>query len=340
MHSLLVVVLADDVSPAVDYNSNSYWKKIFPDAPFSIISDNSIAKPIDTALDSFIWRSNFIFSWWIKQKRQYVYNLVDDIRALADMPVHVGTLKEKLTVVIPVSPWKSHPDTFILETTIESVRKHLPDCEIIVTFDGVRSEQQDRFNDYQEFVRRMLWKINTEYKNVLPLVFEKHSHQVKMMREALKYIRTESVIYVEGDSPLYTDRDIDWNEITGLISRGDAEIIRLYNKDEIPDVHEYLMYHEHDLENNGDKYIATSQWSQQPHIVRADTYRQIINEYFTENSICFIEDKFYYIIVNDAQKGKWDKWRMFIYIPNDKKPRSYHLDGRAGGEKYDDKKLS
>lgn len=333
------IPIADDTSPAVDYDSNGYWKRIFPDAPFSIISGREIAGSIDKSLKRFNLHENNTFAWWMKQKRQYVYNLTDDIRALADMPAHVESLKDKITVIIPVSPWKSHPDTSILETTIKSIRAHLPDSEIIITFDGVRSEQKDRFNDYQEFVKKMLWKINTEYTNVLPLFFMTHSHQVKMMREALKYVRTESVIYVEGDSPLYEDREIDWDYISVLISRRDANIIRLYNKDEIPEVHEYLMHHDIDATNGDDLYVATSQWSQQPHIVRTDTYREIINNYFSEKSICFIEDKIYYPIANDGQNGNWEKWKMYIYIPKDKKPRSYHLDGRSGAEKYDDRQV-
>lgn len=333
------IPIADDTSPAVDYDSNGYWKRIFPDAPFPTISGREIAGSIDRSLKRYNLHSNNVFSWWMKQKRQYVYNLTDDVRALADMPAHVDTLKDKITVIIPVSPWKSHPDTSILETTIKSVRAHLPESEIIITFDGVRSEQKDRFDDYQEFVKKMLWKINAEYDNVLPLFFMSHSHQAKMMREALKYIRTESVLYVEGDSPLYEDRKIDWNKITSLINKQDANIIRLYNKEEIPDVHEYLMYHEHDIKDGEDTYIATSQWSQQPHIVRADTYREIIDKYFTDKSICFIEDKIYYPIANDGKDGKWSKWKMYIYIPHDKKPRSYHLDGRSGEEKYDNKQV-
>lgn len=335
------IPIADDISPDIDYDSTGYWNKVLPNAPFPTLKNNKIASLIDKALNNFPQYSNDVFSWWIKQKRQFSYDLIDDIRSIADKPAHVTTLKDKMTVIIPVSPWKSHPDTSILETTIASARSHFPDSEIIITFDGVRKEQEDRFDDYQEFVKRMLWKINVEYDNILPLVFKKHAHQVKMMREALKYVRTQSVIYIEGDSPLYEDRPIDWNTITDLIAQDNANIIRLYNKEAIPVEHEYLMYPEENWlsVHNDDVYVATSQWSQQPHIVRADTYREIIDKYFTEKSICFIEDKFYYNIVGESKAGLWNRWKMFIYIPEDKKPRSYHLDGRSGGDKYDDKQV-
>lgn len=332
------IPIADDISPAEGYDSRGYWKRIFPDAPFPILSNSNVREAIDVARTNYQQRANTVFAWWIGQKRRYSYDLVDDIRALSNNPVKVNTIKEKVTIIIPVSPWKSNPDTKILETTIKSVRNHFPECEIIITFDGVRKEQEDKFEPYQKFIKRMLWKINVENSNILPLVFESHAHQSGMMREALKHVRTESVLYVEGDSPLH-DRYIDWQNITSLISKGEANIIRLYNKDEIPEPHEYLMHHDKDLRVGEDEYIGTSQWSQQPHIARADTYRYIMNEYFTDKSRCFIEDRFYYIIVGEISDGKWGKWKMFIYLPKDRQPRSYHLDGRDGEEKYDDKQI-
>lgn len=332
------IPIADDVSPAYEYDSRGYWNRIFPDAPFSILSDNNVSSLIDKAKNNYQQKANMIFAWWIGQKRKYAYELVDDIRALSDNPVKVNSLKEKVTIIVPVSPWKDNPDTTKIETTIKSIRSHFPKSEIIVTFDGVREEQQEKFEAYQEFIKRMLWKINVDNNNILPLVFEKHAHQSGMMREALKYVRTESVLYVEGDSPLH-DREINWKNITNLLSEDKARIIRLYNKEEIPEPHEYLMYHARDLKIDGDDYVGTSQWSQQPHIVRTDTYRYIMDEYFTDESRCFIEDRFYYIIVGEINDGKWDKWRFFIYLPEDRQPRSYHLDGRDGEEKYDDKQI-
>ena len=65
---------------------------------------------------------------------------------------------DNLTAIIPTSPIKSHPDTSIIEETIKSIRHHLPDSEIIVTFDGVREEQEDLLEEYTEFKKQMLWK--------------------------------------------------------------------------------------------------------------------------------------------------------------------------------------
>lgn len=330
------IPIPDDVSPS--YDSKGYWDMIFPDAPFKILRGDNIAKIIDEALENYDALSNQVFAWWIGKKREYVYNLHEDIESLSGITTH-RSLKSRISVMIPVSPWKSHPSTYILDETIRNVRAHLPDSEIIITFDGVREEQTDMTDDYNGFIREMLWKINNlpEYRNILPLVFDEHSHQVKMARAGLKHIKTRSFLYLEGDSPLYPDRRINWDGILTEIENDDARIVRLYNKEFIPPEHEYLMEYERNKEIDGDELIGTQQWSQQPHIANTKVYEQMLDQHFSPDAIGFIEDHIYYIVVGDCVNGNWDKWKMFIWLPFDEEPRSYHLDGRSGGEKFDDK---
>lgn len=339
-----VIPIADDISPA--YNSKGYWAKLFPDTPMPILGDDDIHSIISTELDNFNWRSIQIYAWWQQQKREYAYQLRDDVLFLklsrggyvekkslksTDVPV-----SDRITAIIPVSPWASHPDTLILEETIRNTQTQLPGAEIIVTFDGVREEQEDRRADYEAFVKKMLRKMNFEYDNVLPIVFKEHTHQVGMAREALKYVKTETIIYIEGDSPLYTDRLIEWDELIKDIEWGDANVIRLYNKEVIPPEHEYLMHHEFDVPRLN--LIATSQWSQQPHLASTNFYREIVDKYFTSEAKCFVEERMYYIIASESRNGQWSKWRMFIYKP-DNLPRSYHLDGREGASNFYEKQV-
>jgi hypothetical protein len=327
------IPIADDLSPR--YDSKGYWARLFPDTPMPILGDDDIAAIISTELANYPQRRNQIFAWWQQQKRQYAYDLVEDLNYLTgNTASSYESLKDRVTVVVPVSPWKSHPDTAKLEETITNVRAHLPESEIIVTFDGVREEQMDRYDDYQEFVIRMLHKMNNEYTNVLPIVFTEHSHQAKMAHDAMQHVKTRSILYNEGDSPLYPSREIEWDALLDAIETARANVIRLYNKEEIPPEHDYLMHHEHDIP--GLSLVGTSQWSQQPHIADSNFYRQILDfstGYFTENAKCFIEERMYYIIVAESRNGQWEKWRMFIYKP-DNLPRSYHVDGREGESNF------
>jgi hypothetical protein len=95
-----------------------------------------------------------------------------------------------ITVVVPVSPIKSHPETTIIEETLDSVRHHLPDAEIILTCDGVRREQEGRRADYEEHLRRLVWLADHKYGHTLPIIFDDHRHQTGMMRSMIDEIQT------------------------------------------------------------------------------------------------------------------------------------------------------
>ena len=330
------IPIADDVSPR--YDSKGYWRKLFPDAPFPILEDDDVCSLIDEAHEDYQNKANHILAWWIAQKRRYAYELVEDIRSLADLP-DSDEVKDKITIVMPVSPWKSHPSTEVLDASLASARAQLPDAEIIVTFDGVREEQKDKTEAYQEFIKRALWKINTEHKNVLPILFDEHEHQSGMMKEALKHIKTEYVLYLEGDMSFYDDRLVPWAEFIDVLDSGKANILRIHFEATIPEPHEYLMLHDRDFTIGGNSYVGTFQWSQRPHLMRTDLYKDIMDNYFSPEAKCFIEDKFYGSMITEHQNGNWDKWKMFIFLPESGLNMAYHLDGRDGETKYDDRQI-
>lgn len=238
-----------------------------------------------------------------------------------------------ITAVIPVSPIKSHPEIGILTETLDSIRHHLPDAEMIVTFDGVREEQEDRRGDYEEATRRTLWQLDHHYGNSLPLIFEVHEHQTGMMRRTLTEITTELILYVEQDTPLVTDEPIDWAAITDFVLSGQSNVVRLHHEGVIPAAHDHMM-HGH----NG-AFIQTSQWSQRPHIASTAYYRRIMETNFSPLSRSFIEDKMHGVVDTayrrDGMAG-WHQHRIHIWDPGTgNMKRSYHTDGRAGEPKWD-----
>ena len=242
-----------------------------------------------------------------------------------------------ITAIVPVSPIKSHPDTSILETTIESVRHHLPDAEIILTFDGVRPEQEHRRADYEEFIRRTLWLADHKWGNVCPLVFEDHQHQTGMMRAALEEIKTPLLFYVEHDTPLVTDREIGWDEVRWHTTNGTANLIRFHHEVTIPPEHSHLMH------GTYRGLIRTSQWSQRPHVASVAYYRRLMESHFTPESKCFIEDVMHSVL-SEAHKldgiPGWQQHRTFLYAIYPTNLRyTYHLDGRAGEDKFDDTQI-
>lgn len=243
-----------------------------------------------------------------------------------------------ITVVVPVSVIPSHPDTHILDETLDSIRHHLPDAEIMLMFDGVRKEQQHRTPVYDEFVRRALWRADKHYRNCAPFVFDEHLHQVGMLRRVLDEIRTPLLMFVEQDTPLVTDQPIDWAAITDFIQSGQSNLVRLMHEAHVQPEHQH-MCHGWD----GFTMLRTSQWSQRPHIASAAYYRRILDAHFTPEAKCFIEDVMHGVVDNayrvDGMSG-WLQHRLHLYMPSkENSKRSWHLDGRAGEAKYDAKQI-
>lgn len=235
--------------------------------------------------------------------------------------------KNDVTIVIPTSILPSHPDTKILDETIESVRFHFPKNEIILQIDGLRYERENRKDDYDEFKNRVLWKCLHEWENVLPIIFDKHSHQTTMMKQSINEIKTSAMLYVEGDTPLITDAEINWEECLDMLECGKAKTIRFHFEAFIPEPHQYLMF-----EKEGN-FLQTVQWSQRPHLSLVEYYRNIVLPYCTEKT--FIEDRFHGKVQDDG----WDDHKLWIYHPEGNIKRSYHLDGRAGTRKFTDDDL-
>ena len=240
--------------------------------------------------------------------------------------------KRDVTVVLATSVIPDHPSTTMIEQTIKDIRFHFPDNEIIMQIDGLREEQIGRKKDYDEYKNRILWKCLHEYKNILPIIFDKHSHQTTMMKKTIGIIDTSVMLYVEGDAPLTTDNDIDWQKCLDMLEYDKANTIRFHFEASVPEPHKHLMF---GLE---DGFMKTAQWSQRPHLSTVKYYKEVVLPFSDEKT--FIEDRFHGKIQDDclpentfSQEG-WEKHKLWIYHPEGHIKRSYHLDGRQGTRKF------
>lgn len=312
---------------AVPIPTNTDWHlSVFGGVPFPVIDKFAqVNGYIDYAVARYPVLNNEVQMWWLQLKRKIKNELLHS--------------KNDVTVMIPVSPIKSHPSIEIINETIGTIRTHLPDAEIIVTFDGVREEQEDRRDDYEEFKRRFLWECyhNPLYKNILPINFTEHMHQVKMAREALEYVNTDLVLYCEQDTPLTPDVAIDWQKCMKFIRSGEANMIRFHFEASVPEPHKHMMIGEVE-----DGFLRTAQWSQRPHLISKAYFERVLNSYFSANAVCFIEDKMHGVVheawVVNGMQG-WFEHRVWIYHPDGNIKRSYHTDGRAGEKKWDESQL-
>lgn len=240
----------------------------------------------------------------------------------------------EITVVIPTSPIRRHPDTSLIEQTISDIRAHLPDSEIIIGFDGIRHEQEYLRGQYDEFKSRMLWRCLHKYRNVLPIVYDAHMHQSGMMLDWLDRVRTPLLLYVESDTPLTPDRPIDWEKCVNYIYTGRANTIRFHFENVIPEEHHDLMLGSPDKHG----FLRTVQWSQRPHLSSLVYYRDEVMRHFPATARTFIEDVFHGVVYNDwVNHGRigYNKHRLVIYHPPEGNiQRSYNLDGRGDEPKY------
>lgn len=254
-----------------------------------------------------------------------------------------------LTVVIPVSPIVSHPDTAVLEETLNSVRHHLPDVEILLTLDGVRPEHEHRRDAYEEFIRRALWRADHHYGNIAPFIFDEHQHQSGMLRGVLDEVTTPLLMYVEQDTPLVTDEPIDFSAIARFVLGDGSNLVRLHHEAVVPAEHEHMMHGTlrhtvvaEDGTETAAEFIRTSQWSQRPHIALKAFYRRIMTDHFTPASHAFIEERMHGVVDNAYRRDGihgWEQYRLHIYNPGPNLKRSYHIDGRQGEPRYDEQQV-
>lgn len=294
----------------------NYWQWFYDDSPpFPIVSNfDGWKEALEFGVTNYPDLNNKCQAWWYQQK----WKLKDDIAE-----------HQAITVVIPVSPIKSHPSTAILDETIASIKHHMPTAKIIVSFDGVREEQGDLAIAYGEHIRAVLYK----HRDIYPVIFGEHRHQVGMMKHLLdEHITTPYVMYVEQDTPLEKD-PIHWGSILDLLEEGTANLVRFHHESSIPPDHKHMML------RSFDDFTQTVQWSQRPHVATTAFYRQVMS-LFSPDAKCFIEDFIHGVVWNAYLKdGKlaYNQWRLYIYTPEGNIRRSYHTDGRQGAEKYDDR---
>ena len=326
------VPIADTQTSTEDWAG--FWEWLFEEpVPFPTVSNwESLPGYIKDCLEKYPKINNTIQSWWMRYKNKMWRTLVSDSNEVG------GNLStQDITVIIPVSPIPSNPDTFIVDEAIANVRHHLPKAEIIVTFDGVRTEQEDRTDAYHEHIRRFLWKHSGDL-NIVPYIYEKHMHQIGMARDIIDKINTPLVMYVEQDTPIVIDETIDWGEVCGLILSGKSNLVRFHFEAIIPKEHKHLM-----IGKPEGGFLKTVQWSQRPHVASTAFYKRILSENFSGKSRCFIEDLMHGRVMNDWNRygvQGWNQWKLHIYHPEGGNiKRSYHTDGRAGANKFDEKQI-
>ncbi len=313
-----------------------YWSLLWPDHPLRTTTDWRTFPDVLADID---WptESTRAWSWWQQQKRRYAYALDADVRAAARLPALAGSgsPSDAITVIVTTSPVTMHPRTDDIECTIDSVRAHLPDAEVIVVADGVRPEQEHLRARYAEYLHRLCWVTNFHYRNVVPLVLDEWVHQANAVRAALALVTTPLVLFMEHDTPL-KETPIQWAELCALIESGEANSVRFHHEDRIHPEHEGLMVDHETRDVVGVPVRRTMTWWQRPHLASTEFYRGVLDRFPTECR-SMIEDFMYGVVSSahvDRGDAAWDDWRLYVYTPDGGMQRSWHLDSRGDEPKY------
>jgi hypothetical protein len=247
-------------------------------------------------------------------------------------------LQDYITILMPTSPIPGHPSTELIENTIREIRKYpeLALCKIIIMADGVREEQRDREEAYRAYKRELGRK--TLCPECLPgcwlMEFQEHTHQASMTKQALKSVTTPLIFFVEHDT--HPGGEIDWQACVNALSTQSVNYIRFHIHDRILPEHENL-YGQMAVVKEC-PLVRTAQWSQRPHLARADWYRWLLETYFGVRAKTMIEDLIYGVIYNRVLELKLDtieQWGLWVYQPSETDMlRSFHSCGRGSDRKF------
>lgn len=304
-------------------DGGDYWNYLFGEqVPFPIINDwSEVRHIISNNMPNWLPLSNKVFAWWQLYKCKMKRKLQEDIRAVSGS--YPSYCDEDLTVIMSTSSIPSHPSTEMIERTIASVRDRLPNVEIFLTIDGFNKDSSDNKDNYNEYIRRLLWKLNNKYENIVPILMEKFSHQTTMTKEAFKYVNTPTILYVEHDTPL--ENNIPFDNLVEVIKSGNANAIRLNHFDRVIEEHKYLQLDNAEpIEVLGVPLIRSIQWSQRPHLVSTEYYKKCSVKYWKDRM--FIEHCMYGVVVHEP----FEYHKLHIYAPSGETGmyRSGNLNGR------------
>jgi len=316
------VPLADASTPQrVD---DGFWAKLFTDPPFPIIRDwHRAPMVINEIVEGWPHIANKTQAWYTRYRRSWAAKLTDTMRDLTGV-----NESEQVTVLVPTSPIPEHPETSIIENTIQSIRDRFPAEDIRIMVDGVRPEQHRYTEAYQEYTRRLLWLAHNEWYNVQVTVHDTHKHQAWMCREELATVATPLLLYVEHDTPLYNDWPVT-RLVRPLLDKT-AYLVRLNHEHMLQPDHAHLLVGGDTTPLNGLPYRRTIQWSQRPHLARVDEYTRWLNDWFKPGERSMIEDRMHSVV----QRFPWERFRIFLYTPEGNMQRSIHTDGRGEDPKW------
>ena len=245
-----------------------------------------------------------------------------------------GKMEQLLTIVITTSPIPTHPNTNIIESTIDSLMniKEIKNCKIIITFDGCNDERFNvRYEQYKININELI-KNKYEFRNVICVYADEYVHQTNTIRNSMKYINTPFMFVIEHDWLIFGD--IKFREIISVMNMykkiikcvrlnylsGYMYSNKLYPPFVVPEP----------IDFNGVKLIYTDKWSCHPHISHKDSY-EFYFHFISDKTRCYMEEILYGMEYTRIQINHLNFYEFGTWIygePSDNMLHIRHIDGR------------
>lgn len=307
---------------------NRYWEFVYGEVPFPIVDDwGPVGGLVETVYADRYMLSARCQAWWKQQKRAMALRLRQD---LTELGAHLPP-PAQLSAIITTSPVPSNPDLGAIEETMESIDDVFDTPEILVACDGVRPEQPHLQANYEMYLYDLCRYLSANPRRV-PYIAREWSHQAMLTYDAIVELGTAPILlFCEHDTPLVTDVPIDTESAIRVLEYGLIDVLRFHHEASILPDHEHLMIDHETTVLDGLPVRRTLQWSQRPHLARADYYELILRHHFRPTSRTMIEDKMHSVV----QSAKPGEHRIAVYHPPGQHiKRSYHLDSRGAEDKY------
>ena len=142
------------------------------------------------------------------------------------------------------------------------------------------------------------------------------------------------ILFCEHDTPL--GGDINFSGLVDVLGDWrDLNLIRLHHEATILDCHRHLMIYPQ-VRISEYTFVRTVQWSQRPHLARADFYRNILRSWFRSGCRTMIEDLMHGRVRVQWEGAKeWKDYGLAIFAPPGNMQRSWHYDARGDEPKYE-----
>lgn len=272
-------------------------------------------------------------AWWIERKRDTFRDIVKSLFQVSGQTVPRNDLSDRVTILMPMSPIPAHPSISMIEENIRRIRSYpeLERAEIIVMCDGIHHKLAHREADYEEAIRRLLWLAQRDIPGLRVCIFRDHTHQARMTRQVLRrHVDTPLVLFVEHDT--FPVGRIPWERIGRVVEGGvgGVHLVRLQHYGgRVHPEHEWLLADRNPVEVGGLPVYKTKQWSQRPHLARADWYLRTLEAHFRPERRTMIED----VMHGWAEGAPWERYGLAIYAPEGDMKRSDTNDGRGDDPK-------